>query len=99
MDYQNFIINNDYQNNSNEQEFISENQNDSLIQMKNYIFVLEQNLKNQIMENSSIKNEIISLNNELKKKNIIIKDLLNLESKYNDLNEEINNLKTENSII
>ncbi len=45
MDYQNFIINNDYQNNSNEQDFISENQNNSLIKMKN-IFVLEQNFKN-----------------------------------------------------
>ena len=99
MDYQNLNINNEYQNISNIQNFLSENQNDSLIQMKNYIFVLEQNLKNQIMENSSLKNEIISLNNELKKKNIIIKDLLNLESKYNDLNEEINNLKTEKSII
>ena len=67
--------------------------------MKNYIFVLEQNFKNQIMENSSIKNEIISLNNELKTKNIIIKDLLNIESKYNELNKEIYDLKTEKSII
>lgn len=35
MDYQNLNINNEYQNISNKQNFLSENQNDTPIQMKN----------------------------------------------------------------
>ena len=55
-------------NNTNNQNILLTNQNESINEYKNYIFVLEQNLKNQVMENNNLKNEIISLHNELQKK-------------------------------
>jgi hypothetical protein len=73
MEYQNSVVNN--QNNINIQNLQSKNQNDSISQLKNYIFILEQNLKNQSLENNKLKNEIlqfdkerINLNEEIKKK-------------------------------
>ena len=76
MDYKNFVVNN--QNNINLQNLQTKNQNDSITQLKNYIFILEQNLKNQSVENNKLKNEImefdkerINLNTEIQKKNII----------------------------
>ena len=73
MDYKNFVVNN--QNNINLQNLQTKNQNDSITQLKNYIFILEQNLKNQSVENNKLKNEImefdkerINLNTEIQKK-------------------------------
>ena len=66
MENHNSTVNN--LNNTNNQNILLTNQNESINEYKNYIFVLEQNLKNQVMENNNLKNEIISLHNELQKK-------------------------------
>jgi hypothetical protein len=66
MENHNSTVNN--LNNTNNQNILFTSQNESINEYKNYIFVLEQNLKNQVMENNNLKNEIISLHNELQKK-------------------------------
>ena len=66
MENHNSTVNN--LNNTNNQNILFTSQNESINEYKNYIFVLEQNLKNKVMENNNLKNEIISLHNELQKK-------------------------------